>query len=254
MFKNIGKFIGGGLGWTLGGPFGAILGVAFGSMIDSLASGQQKDETTTRGDFTVSLLVLVAAMMKADGVVRKSELNYVKHFLIRNFGREGAQEALNMLKDILKQDIPLEPVCQQIRSNMNYSLRLQLIYFLINLANIDNDFNASEERMLLFIAVHVDISAQDIASIRSMFQESEQQTYQSSRSNSSTALDRAYSVLGIDKSADADAIKKAYRAMAVKYHPDKVAYLGDDMKKAANEKFQHLNEAYELVKKDKGMI
>jgi DnaJ like chaperone protein len=201
------------------------------------------------------MLVLIASIMKADGVVRKSELDYVKHFLIRNFGREGAQEALKMLKDILKQDIPLEPVCQQICNNMNYSLRLQLIYFLINLASIDEDFKPSEERMLLFIAVHLEISAHDIASIRSMFHESEQQSYQSPRSYSSpTALDRAYSVLGIDRSANADVIKKAYRAMAVKYHPDKVAYLGDDMKKSANEKFQRLNEAYELVKKDKGMV
>ena len=254
FFQNLGKFIGGGLGWGLGGPLGAIIGVAIGSVIDNMKTAPVNHGQTTRGDFNMSLLVLVAAIMKADGTVRKMELEYVKLFLIRNFGREGAVEALRVLKDLLKQDIEIESVCTQIRGHMNYASRLQLMYFLVNIAAIDEQIDPKEERILHIIAQQMGISAADRESIRSMFS-GEQETYSTqNRRPSLSKLDKAYRVLEIDKNADVAAIKKAYRAMAVKHHPDKVAYLGEDVKKAANEKFQRVNEAYETIKKDKGFV
>ncbi len=252
FFNNIGKFVGGGLGWGLGGPLGAIIGVAIGSLIDNLTSAPVQDGRTTRGDFAMSLLVLVAAIMKADGTVRKVELDYVKQFLIRNFGRDGAIEALSMLKDILKQEINVAPVCLQISENMDYASRLQLMYFLVNIATIDGHFDPREEQLLNQIAEQIGISVADRESIRSMFG-GERESYSSRvRQPHLPSLEQAYRILEVDQNADVATIKKAYRAMAVKYHPDKVAYLGEDVKKAANEKFQRLNEAYELIKKDKG--
>ncbi len=254
FFGNLGKFLGGGLGWGLGGPIGAIIGVIIGSVIDKAAASAQQAGNTTKGDFVVSLLVLVAAIMKADGTVRKVELDYVKQFLVRNFGRDGAIEALSMLKDILKQNIDIAPVCLQIRDNMDYASRLQLMYFLVNVANIDDHFDVAEQRLLEFIAEHIGISAADKESIRSMFTD-EQNTYRSRPGQSSAPnLTQAYRILEAEPNADVATIKKAYRTMANKYHPDKVAYLGEDVKKAANEKFQKLNEAYETIKKDKGFV
>jgi DnaJ like chaperone protein len=79
----------------------------------------------------MSLLVLIAAMLKADGKIMRSELDYVKKFLIQNFGAQGAKDALVMLKDLLKQDIPVQDVCEQISGHVNYSSRLQLLHFLL---------------------------------------------------------------------------------------------------------------------------
>ena len=62
-----------------------------------------------------------------------------------------------------------------------------------------------------------------------------------------------YEVLGVDKSASAEDIKKAYRKMAIKYHPDKVATLGEDVQKAAEEKFKAVNQAYEAICKERGI-
>ena len=50
-----------------------------------------------------------------------------------------------------------------------------------------------------------------------------------------------YEVLGLERTTDAEEIKKAYRRLALKYHPDKNP--GD---KAAEEKFKELGEAYEI--------
>ena len=81
---KFGKWIGGGLGWAIGGPIGAIFGFAIGSMVDgsgnvhSSRSPYSRAGRSTTGGYVSSLLVLVAATMKADGKVLKSELDYVK--------------------------------------------------------------------------------------------------------------------------------------------------------------------------------
>ena len=133
-----GKWLGGGLGFVMGGPIGGLLGFLVGSMIDGTTvqytSGTVR---TSQGDFGMSLLVLVAAVMKADGKIVKSELDYVKQFFIRQFGQESAKQALLMLKDILKQDIPVRDVCLQIKGNMDYSSRLQLLHLLFNVSLAD---------------------------------------------------------------------------------------------------------------------
>ncbi|MCK5764658.1 MAG: TerB family tellurite resistance protein, partial [Bacteroidales bacterium] len=118
-----GKWVGGGLGWAFGGPIGAILGFAFGSMFDGMQTGKYAYEpgTTSRGDFNVSLLILSAAVMKADGRVTKSELEYVKAFLIRQFGPQVGQEQLTALREILKQDFSISDVSRQIGRYMDYS-------------------------------------------------------------------------------------------------------------------------------------
>ena len=63
----------------------------------------------------------------------------------------------------------------------------------------------------------------------------------------------AYKILEIEKSASDDEVKKAYRRMAMKYHPDKVRELGEQHQKAANEKFLKVQEAYEQIKKERQM-
>ena len=103
---KFGKWIGGGLGWAVGGPIGAIVGFVVGSVVDgSKGSGQttfKGQGRTTTGGYVMSLLVLVASVMKADGKVLKSELEYVKKFLVQNFGENSAQEAIKMLRDLIK--------------------------------------------------------------------------------------------------------------------------------------------------------
>jgi DnaJ like chaperone protein len=238
---KIAKWIVGGLGWAFFGPIGGLIGFLVGSVVDStehiqITAGRT---TTTPGDYSLSLLVLIAAMLKADGKVLRVELDYVKQFLVQNFGVERAQDALTMLKDLLKQDIPVKDVCEQIAANLDYSSRLQLLHFMIGLAHADGKFHPAEEQLLSIMANSLGITQNDRESINAMFR---------------NTIEDLYKILEIDSSATNEEVKKAYRSMAIKYHPDKVAYLGEDVKKAANEKFQKLNNAYEKIKKERGMV
>lgn len=239
---NFAKWIGGGLGWVFGGPIGGLIGFLFGTIIDSVTtqSIQVNQGRTTPGDYAISLLVLIAAVMKADGKIMKSELDYVKKFLVQNFGIDGTQEALTILKDLLKQEIPVEDVCEQISQKVDYSSRLQLMHFLYGLSHSDGRMEPAELNLIQRIANALGISASDNESIKSMFV--------------SDTLDSAYKILEVEPTASDDEVKKAYRKMAVTYHPDKVAYLGEEFRKAANEKFQKLNEAYEKIKKERGIV
>ncbi len=244
-----GKWIGGGLGWAFGGPIGAIIGFVFGSMYDNMQSGDyvvkddpyvqgQQRTRTRRGDFSMSLLVLTAAIMKADKTVKRSELDYVKKFFVQQFGQQQAVEQLQVLRDILKQEIPVYDVSNQIRMNMDYSSRLQLMHYLFGIAQADGDVVDTEINMLNTIARGMGIRGSDFNSIKAMFVKE---------------VDSNYKILEVDPNASMDDIKKAYRKMAVKYHPDKVSHLGEDVQRAANEKFQKISAAYEAIKTQRGV-
>ena len=253
---KFGKWIGAGLGAFAGGPIGAIIGFVIGSAFDTGGQNRTQDpynranpytrsgpyggtaspRQTTTGGYAMSLLVLVAAVMKADGKTLKSELNYVKEFFVRNFGLESANEALKLLKDLLEQNIPVTDVCHQIQRNMDHSSRLQLLHFLFGIANADGELHETELKLIAHISVNLGISSKDYDSIKAMFIKN---------------IDSAYKILEIDPNASTEEIKKAYRKMAMKYHPDKVSYLGEDFQHAAKEKFQKVNEAYEEIKKER---
>ena len=136
--RNYGKWIGGGLGWAFGGPLGAIIGFALGSAFGKNSNTEEYiGGTTQQRDFNVSLLVLSAAVMKADGSVKKSELDYVKRFFLTNFGQERAEKYILMLREILKQDIQVYEVSQQVGRFMDYSSKLQLDQNYIDLTHLN---------------------------------------------------------------------------------------------------------------------
>ena len=236
---KFGKWIGGGLGWAFGGPIGALLGFAVGSVLDSITvTSLQTQSPTMQGDFIASLLVLTAAVMKADGKVLKSELEYVRRTFQNQFSPEITQQNMLMLRDILKQEIPVKDVCNQIADYMDYSSRLQLLHYLFGISSADNEVHPSEVRLIEEIASSIGIAEADYRSIRAMFV---------------ADTDSAYKILEIEPTATDAELKSAYRSMAVKYHPDKVSHLGVEMQKAANEKFQSVNAAYETIKKQRGI-
>lgn len=267
------KWIAGILGWVAWGPIGAILGYAAASALENTFgrarqlpennSGtgsrrqqyqqQQQGRSSTsynsssrssytgeeqRNSFFISLIVLSAAVIKADGRTLESEKNVVKDFVRRSFGDAAVYDAIQILERSLAQDINIYSVGGQIATYMNYSQRLQLLHYLAQIANADSEFHKSEKSIIEAIGRTIGLSDSDVNSVIAMF-------YKETTS--------AYDVLGISPSATNDEVKSAYRKMAMKNHPDKVATLGPEVQKAAERKFREIHSAYETIKKERGM-
>ena len=247
---SLGKWILGGLGFAVGGPIGALIGVlvasAFSTGKDILEPTQQTRtsargrQRATQGDIRVSIIVLIACVIKADGRILKSEINYIKPFLIRHFGQEGAKQALHLLKELLQQDINMLAVAQQISQHTTYSTRLELVRLLLEVAKSDGDIDQQELDVIERIVVGLQIQSADYQSILALYQRHKDTNW-------------AYTALEIQPSATDEEVKKAYRRMAMKYHPDKVANAGEEIRQQATEKFRGINEAYEHIKQQRGL-
>ena len=232
------KLLWGGLGWAIAGPIGAILGYTYASMKEGQSYIQSPKSRTKHGDFVMSVLVLFAKVMKADGKLLKSELDYVKQFLKRQFGIQQTKDLMLVFKDILEQEYPLKDVCRQIQRSMDHPSRLELIHILYGLSQSDGHVHPSEIRIIQTIANYLNVNGNDYASIKAMFSKDENAPYR---------------ILEIDPSTSDKQVKEAYRKMANKYHPDKVAHLGQKMQTVAEEKFKSVNDAYQQIKKDRNL-
>ncbi|MBK9282858.1 MAG: TerB family tellurite resistance protein [Sphingobacteriaceae bacterium] len=247
MFSIIGAIAGFIL---LGKSFvGAFIGMLVGSFIDNyLGKGNREDEefkyykrqtSGGKSEFASMLITLSAAVMRADGRALKVELDYIKKFFGQQFGPEFTTEHVKLLKHFLDgAPIPLEKICADIKIRTVFEVRLQLLHYLFGLANADGHVADSELIVLKRIALLLDIPNSDFESLKNMFWRDS---------------DSDYKVLGIEKTANDEEVKKAYRQMAIRYHPDKVAQLGEEVQKGAKEKFQKIQEAYENIKKSRGM-
>lgn len=254
------KWIGGFLGALNGGILGAIAGYAIGSFVESLVSpeagnsgyeGHVYEDTTQqdgdRNGFLFSLMVLSSHIIMADGKIMHSEMEHVRRFLRMNFGNAQAEEGnaiLLRLFDYRKQQgeeawqRQMVEVCEQLRTRMPEDYRLQLIAFLADITKADGRVDASEDQALRLIARLIGLGDEVVT----------QMLY-----TGGSSLEDAYKVLGVTPDATDDEVRRAYKTLALKYHPDRVASLGDDVKEAAQRKFQEINAAKEQVFKSRNM-
>ncbi len=250
---NFTKWLGAGLGFSLGGPIGAAIGFAIGSFVDGFSEDDLREEqreyqrrvkggrssvNTQSGDFEMSLLVLASIVIKSDGKVDQRELDFVRTQFVSMYGKQRANNAFKLFNGIIKKQVSARQVCIQIRENMSHASRLQLLHFLFGIAKSDEFVTKKEVEEIRKIAGYLYINQRDFESIKAMFYD---------------ASENAYKILEIDKSASNNEIKSAYRKMVKKYHPDKLQGLGKEHLKGVNEKFQSIQEAYEKIKKERGL-
>ena len=262
------KWIGGALGFMIAPPLGIFLGYFLGSIIDGIIDGSESSsyqsedyaqsgdtgsryDTGRRNSFLFSLLVLASYVIRADGKVMHSEMEYVRRFLRVNFGESSVEQGNQIILRLLEEQKKspylfqqrIRQVCQQIAGALNYSERLQLLNFLVDLAKSDGTVPQSELNALYEIAQNMGLSRNDVDMMVNLER----------GSSSEGTLEEAYKVLGVSPTATDDDVKKAYRKLALEHHPDRVSALGDDVRKAAEKKFQEINAAKEKVWKARGL-
>ena len=227
------KWIGGGLGWMYGGPIGAFLGYQLGKYI---GKGFQSQETS----FEISLLLLSAIVVKADGKITQSELDCVRRFFIQSFGKAKSDRYFKIFNDVKNKTFPsVRSVCLEVNKHVNHKTRLQIIHFLFSVAHSDGYVDNREINIIKKIANYFWISEYDFSSIEAMFSKTQN-------------TENAYNVLGVSKDASDEEVKKAYRRMVKKYHPDKLMNVSEDVIKMAKDKFQSVKNAYDQISKARG--
>ena len=231
---SLGKWVGVGAGWFLGGPIGAIIGYYISK---SFFDGKNDQEKA----YELSLLILSSLVIKSDGKIVKAELAYVKKFFVNTFGIQKANKYFEVFNKLNKQSLSsqLRPVCQQLNSYVNHASRLQIIHFLFGVSASDNEIHPAEVELIKKIAGYLNINQYDFESIHSMFLSD----------GTANSLDKWFAILELDKNALNDEIKKAHRKMVIKYHPDKLQGVSQDIKRLAEEKFLLVQKAYENIMK-----
>ena len=277
---SAGKWIGGFLGFITAGPLGALAGYALGSLFDRGLdevnrddagqqygyAGQQYSHSEQRrhtyegerNSFMFSLLVLASYIINADGKIMHSEMEMVRRFFRQNFGERAKEQGEEILLKLFEQQkrmgmeayrSVIQDSCHQIRTNMLYEQRLQLFDFLIMIAQADGVIVQAEVQALREMGIHMGLSTEDIEQMLNLGSSHQG----GATASSASSLDDAYRILGISPSATNDEVKAAYRKMALKHHPDKVAALGEDVRRAAEKKFQEINDAKDRIYKARGI-
>ena len=279
---GISKWIGGFLGFMTGGPLGALWGFVMGWLYEKGMEYRQSEsefviddaskrrgggasesaygrqhgyEGVNMGDrnsFLFSILVLASYIIRADGKVMHSEMEHVRNFLRTNFGQDALQQGETILRRLFDRQKQMEAErtgsyedivmqsCRQIASNLSQGQRLQLLAFMAGIVRADGIIDSSEVEAMRKVARAMRLNEREVDSLLNL-------------QDASTNLDAAYKVLGISPNATDDEVKKAYRSMALKHHPDKVSTLGEDIRKAAEKKFQEINAAKDLIYKARGL-
>lgn len=258
------KWIGGILGFMTFGPLGALAGYFIGSLFDDSSASingktfgdssggysQQQTYQGQRNSFLFSMLVLASYVIKADGKIMHSEMEYVRNFLRMNFGDAAVDQGEKILMNLFEQQKQMDAktpgafkntirdCSQQIAANLDYSQRLQLLDFLVRIAQSDGKVSQEEIAALKELAGYMQVSGSEVDSLLNL---------------GGNTLEDAYKVLEISPSVTDDEVRAAYRKLALKHHPDKVATLGEDVRKAAEQKFQEINSAKERIYKARGM-
>ncbi len=242
------KFILAILGYFLFRYPGALLGFFIGSGVDSLSRSEAKGPNVLRdltrqkvspADFELNLLSLCSIVIKADGKVSKSEMDYVQGYFVQTYGKAKANAIFRTFNDINKnREISTQRICIYLNQRTRYEVRLQLLHFLFGIAQADGSVSNSEINKIKEISGYFRISFRDFESIKAMFIKS---------------ANTAYKILEIEKTATDEQVKKAYRTMAKKYHPDRVNTENEAIKKGAEEKFKQVQKAYETIQKERGI-
>lgn len=250
------KWIGGFLGLLHGGPLGALAGFVLGAIFDSFTERsahftveerQAYEPEGERNGFLFSMMVLSAHIIHADRKIMHSEMEYVRRFLRTNFSAAAESQGQDILLRLFEQkkqmgpsqwDAQIQAVCRQIAGVMPQEQRLQLIAFLCEIAKADGHIVTEEREALRRICLHMNLDAGTAEQMMGL---------------GGSTLEDAYRVLGITPDATDDEVRRAYKRMALENHPDRVASLGDDIRRAAEKKFKEINEAKERIYRARGI-
>jgi len=259
----MGKVVGGAFGFLMGGPLGAILGASVGHQFDAGLNGIEMDEQLNPGDqqrvqmaFFTATFSVMGHIAKADGKVTPDEINLAKKIMGElGLSNDMRKTAIKLFQQGKAENFPIEDVLRQFRKECHRRTHLIRMFLDIQIqaAYADGVLDSTEENVLHGICAHLGVSRFEYERAKVQFQA--QQRFHGHYQQQSTAnqLDDAYAVLGVTASASDTEVKKAYRTLMSRHHPDKLVAKGlpEEMMTLAKEKTQKIRKAYETIRKER---
>ena len=160
MFKWITAFA----GYAFFNFPGAILGFIIGSLIDAVTGKNSatikqvfsNETTVSPGDFELNLLSLCSIVIKADGKVNQTELDYVRQYFVNAYGKERANATFRTFNDVIKKrEVSAQRICLYLSHKTRYASRLQIVHFLFGIANADGHVSSAEAEEIRLSLIHI---------------------------------------------------------------------------------------------------
>ncbi len=208
----------------------------------------ESSQSESHNRFVWLLVHILVHIAKIDNQVTKEEISTIHRFFQVNLNYSQTQ--MHWVKELIKEAISstasLDSLLEEFRSTFAYEPRLILLELVYQILYTKQIVPESELEIARNIASYLEISVYDQRTIEAKYKYRQHQ-------NGVTSQDRAeryYAILGLETGAQMDEIKKAYRKLSMKYHPDKVNHLGEEFQKVAESKMKDINGAYDYFKKN----
>lgn len=220
---------------------------AFFAYMHKQAASYAASQTQERSRFVFLLINILVKIATADGHFTRAELNTILRFFQYNlrYNQEQMYWVKQMIKEARENKTDLELLLGEFRNTFAYEPRLLLLELVYQLIYTKQPPPEQELQLARNIAQILQISAYDQGVIAAKYMYFRQQTAESE----SQREEQYYATLGVETGADFATIKKAYRALSMQYHPDKVGHLGEEFRKVAEEKMKEINIAYSYFEK-----
>lgn len=219
----------------------------FSYWVQKQVSTYESSQTESHNRFVWLLVQILVKIAQLDGHVSRDEIQTIQRFFQYNLRYNQTQMAWvkNLIKEATVSTVSLEELLQEFRSSFTYEPRLILLELIYQIVHTKDPVPENELATARRIASYLGISSYDHRTIEAKYRYQKQRAATEGRQSEN----HYYAVLGLDPGADQEAIKRAYRQLSMKYHPDKVRHLGEEFRAVAEEKMKEINAAYDYFKK-----
>ena len=260
-----GKIFGGLAGLATGRTIFVLLGIVVGHMFDrGFADTFSRFRAEGQGSFTVpegfarALFQVMGHIAKSDGLVTEDEIRAARALMRRlNMGPTHIRRAVGWFSEGKEAGFPLQSTIRELRAQhaRQSELRSLFVRLLMEVSLSKNRLQRAERNILWNVCKELDISRVEMAQVEAMLRA--QRGFRKSPQGDSDAakVSLAYVTLGIDRSATNDEVKKAYRRLMNKHHPDKIAASQPDAGTIdeAERQTREIRTAYDLLKTRRSM-
>ncbi|MGH8157093.1 MAG: co-chaperone DjlA [Rhodanobacter sp.] len=258
-------------GLILGHLPGAVTGAVVGFIFDNLRHTQRRNATPEAGGYVGPLFTLLGAVAKSDGRVSEAEIAVAERLMTRmGLNVEQRKQAAVSFNVGKQPEFDVTRTIHELRLWVGMRRDHAFPVLDVVIETVLAEGNPAPEKMAILrqLAFALRVSDMELMALMAMkgyaWNAGGQRGYghgqqgYGSTGGGYVPPQRTpqgpdpYAVLGIERSADDRAVKRAYRKLISEHHPDRLGDLPEDMRKRAESRASEINAAYDRIKEQRG--